>query len=308
MALALSADSLQKMVEALSKHDELSNTIDGLKTTINDIQTRIALDKERKDVLNFFMVYNPQPHLQMSLSLHHPLTGLWFTESHDFKDWLGSSQNRRLWLTGIPGAGKTVLAGSIIEECLKKSSYGSATTATCFFFCDYKEPKTQDGVSILCSLASQLARQSSDAFEILAAYYADLHPNNNLPKSPSSSQLLGILVDMSQTFDQVLMVIDGLDECGLGSSAAQGLCKALCSLMERAPAIAMTVLSRSEQQILEELEGKFSHLEIAAQNADVELYVRAELRDRIQKKKLRIRRSALQGEIIQALIDGAQGM
>jgi ketopantoate reductase len=54
--------------------------------------------------------------------------------------------------------------------------------------------------------------------------------------------------------------------------------------------------------------GSYDYIEIAAQNADVQLYVRAELKDRIQKRKLRIRRQDLEEEIIEALIAGAQGM
>jgi hypothetical protein len=54
------------------------------------------------------------------------------TESNEFKHWLNTT-NSRLWLYGIPGAGKLVLASSIIEETLKQ---GNKDCAVAFFYCD----------------------------------------------------------------------------------------------------------------------------------------------------------------------------
>jgi hypothetical protein len=303
MGLALTADTMKAMLEALSKQEDLSNEISDVQHTLNDIQSRIVVDKHRQDVLDFFLRHNPQADFEMSLRLRHPLTGLWLTEGAQFKTWL-DSQNGKLWLSGIPGAGKTVLAGSMIEECLKRTWYAGSTKATCFFFCDYKEPKSRDAANILSTLASQLARQNNEAFEILDAYYEELHPDKGLSRTPYRSRLLALIAEMTDEFDQVLMVLDGLDECGSNST----LVNDLVSLAEKAQSISMSLLSRVEHHIRVVLEGVFDHIEIAAQNADVQLYVRAELKDRIQKRKLRIRRQNLEEEIIEALIAGAQGM
>ncbi|KAL4747397.1 hypothetical protein BDW72DRAFT_209650 [Aspergillus terricola var. indicus] len=215
MLLALSTDSLKKLLQALSKQSEMSNGIDHLHRKLTEIETRITLNKRRNDILNFFMRYNPQPHFEMSLSLRHPSTGLWLIESPQFKSWLDPSQGGGLWLRGIPGAGKTVLAGSIIEECLRKTSSGSGTAATCFFFCDYKQTQTQDSTSV--------------------------------------SALLEVLRTMSEGFDRVFMVIDGLDECGPGSPLARDL----CLLVEKAPAISMA-----------DMDGRFDQVEIVAHSTD----------------------------------------
>ncbi|CBF75156.1 predicted protein [Aspergillus nidulans FGSC A4] len=76
MTLALSADSLKKLLQALSKQSEISDGTDHLHRKLTGIETRITLDKRRNDVLNVFMRYNTQPHFEMSLSLRHPSTGL----------------------------------------------------------------------------------------------------------------------------------------------------------------------------------------------------------------------------------------
>ncbi|KAL3486969.1 hypothetical protein BJX62DRAFT_228369 [Aspergillus germanicus] len=257
MGLALTADTMKTMLKALSKQEDLSDEISDVQHTLNDIQTRIVVDKHRQDVLDFFVRHNPQPDFEMSLRLRHPLTGLWLTEGAQFKTWL-DSQNGKLWLSGIPGAGKTVLAGSMIEECLKRTWYAGSTKATCFFFCDYKEPKSRDAANIL---------------------------NKGLSRTPDRSRLLDLIAEMTDEFDQVLMVLDGLDECGSNST----LVNDLVSLSEKAQSISMSLLSRVEHHIRVVLEGVFDHIEIAAQNADVQL-------------------QNLEEEIIEALIAGAQGM
>ncbi|KAL2831984.1 hypothetical protein BDW59DRAFT_114182 [Aspergillus cavernicola] len=168
--LALTADGLKTMLQALSNQTERSNGLAEMRASIKEIQTRIIMDKDHQKILDFFMPHNSKPNLKMSLRLRHPLTGLWLTEGDEFKQWL-RSQNGKLCLSGIPGAGKTALAGLMIEEVLKETL--RSTGAGCFFFCDYREPKTQDPANILSSLASQLARQSNGAYEILAGIMQD---------------------------------------------------------------------------------------------------------------------------------------
>ncbi|RDW79079.1 uncharacterized protein DSM5745_05931 [Aspergillus mulundensis] len=244
------------------------------------------------------MGYNPKPTLQTSINLWHQNTGLWLTEGDEFKDWLGS-RNGKPWLSGIPGAGKTVLAGLMIQECLAATQYVGSNKGCCFFFCDYKELESLEEVNILSCLASQLARQSHDAFGIMAAYYKDLNPGNSLPRSPEAAVLIEKLVEMTQCFDQVLLVVDGLQ-----SKVTEYLASPIC----KAPSTSVALLSRVEEHIRVLLDGTFHHIEIAAQSADVDMYVRAELKQRIQEQKLRIRRPSLEGEIIEALIQGGQGM
>ncbi|KAL4882924.1 hypothetical protein BJY04DRAFT_217008 [Aspergillus karnatakaensis] len=300
ISLALGADSIKSLMRVLSAQKDLQGELSEVKNVLKEIRTRILVDKHCECVLNFFMQYNPQPHLEISLRLRHPLTGLWFTEGDIFKSWLHSPSSK-LWLSGIPGAGKTVLAGSIIEGAINTSQQGS--TASCFFFCDYKSVETQNPIIVLSSLASQLARQDSRAFAILDDYYQQLHPDKRSSNSLSITELSNRLVAMAKIFNRVYLVVDALDECGTSSA----LTEELVGLVNQAPSISIALLSRDEVHIRDHLE-PLQHIEIAAQSGDVQLYVRAELEERIQKRKLRLNKESFKEEIIQALIDGAKGM
>ncbi|KAL4917268.1 ankyrin repeat-containing domain protein [Aspergillus aurantiobrunneus] len=302
ISIALSADSMKALLRMLSKQSSISDGIDDIRETVREIKTRIFIDEHRQKVLDFFTPVNPQIHLETSLRLRHPLTGLWLTEGLKFTTWI-SEQNAKLWMSGIPGGGKTIMAGSVIEEVLQKASHTNAM-GVCFFFCDYKDPKSLDLANIFSSFASQLARQNDQAYTILESYYADLHPDRSLPRPVQTSQILCSITKMINLFHQVMIVVDGLDECGFDSTVPV----ALADLARGSPAVSMVLLSRDEFDIREALEPDFAHVDIAAQGSDVRRYVREELEGRIKQRRLRLRSPALKEDIINTLIEKAGGM
>ncbi|KAK4217524.1 hypothetical protein QBC37DRAFT_479716 [Rhypophila decipiens] len=227
---------------------------------------------------------------------------LWLVDGEDFQQWLAVPHSK-LWLTGIPGAGKTVLAGAMIAEVLKLSS---DSTGIAFFFCEYKDQRSQDPLSILQTMASQLALQNQAAYSLLEEYHKALQPLQGLGSSMSLWRMKEILGQMVSCFEKVYMIIDGLDECG--DNAAE-VADTLTSLMDdEDSAISLSILSRDEYQIREILQKTFLRVEIAAQKDDVRFYVATEITSRIERGKLRLRNMALKDEILHALVDENGGM
>lgn len=302
--LALTADSLGTLLQALSDTEQLQVNTEKLleeATKTREIITRIHQDSGRKAVLHYFLPYNPQQNYEMSLSLRHPRTGLWLTRKPEFQTWLANPDSA-LWLSGIPGAGKTVLAGTIVEEALKR---GSESTAIAFFFCDYKNTKTQTPVNVLSALASQLALQKEDAYGYLDRYYTGLHPERALERRPGVSDLQRILKDMIKSFDHVYLIVDGLDECG---DNTDNVIDGILDVVDASDNISTALLSRDEYNIRDRLEDCFTGIEIAAHTEDITEYVTSEIEKRISNKSLRIDDLNLKGEILERLIDGAKGM
>ncbi|KAK7698591.1 hypothetical protein SLS64_012330 [Diaporthe eres] len=296
--------SLGTLLQVLSKTEEVqANTekiLEDAKKT-REIITRIDQDSGRKTVIDYFLSYNPQQNYEMSLSLRHPRTGLWLTHKPEFQTWL-EHPDSALWLSGIPGAGKTVLAGTIIEEALKRSS---EDIAIAFFFCDYKNTQTQTPVNVLSALASQLAIQKEEAYGYLERYYRELHPKRALERCPAVSDLQRILKDMAKSFDHVYLIFDGLDECGNNTDS---VIDDILDVIECSDNISTALLSRDEYNIRERLEDDFTGVEIAAHTEDITEYITSEIEKRISNKSLRIDDLNLKGEILERLIDGAKGM
>ncbi|TEA14517.1 Vegetative incompatibility protein HET-E-1 [Colletotrichum sidae] len=305
LQLALSADTLRKLMASLTTQQEITSDLKGVASKVErifDIQTRIELTSQRRKIVKYFLKDNPQPNFQTSLNLRQPMTGLWLTRSHStFFKWRDLPHSA-LWLSGIPGSGKTVLSGSVIEEILQLQT---DSTAAAFFYCDYKKKESQDLVNILCCLAVQLAQQNSSAFDLLEAYYASLNPAAGLAKKPEVAALEQIIEQFTSLYQTVYLVVDGVDECGDNSGQ---VAKSLRRLFESCHTVSLAIFSRNEQDIFDELEEMSAHIEIAAQKEDIDLYVRAEMQTRKQLRKIGYQNPALAEEIRLKLTDGAQGM
>lgn len=308
IGIALSADNMAALLRALSRQDELADDIQDIKSKLEArwaVETRIALDKERQEILHFFEKTDPFSNHETSLKLRHPLTGLWLTEGQTFKTWL-HTRNSKLWLSGIPGAGKTVLAASVIEETINESS---PNRAVAYFYCDYKDERTQDPVNILGSLATQLAKQSERCFALLQQYYVTCHHKDKaFPKLelPALSKKIG---EMASSFDDVSIIVDALDECGKNTIK---VVESLISLGSDINSNTRTLfLSRNEVEIRQLLQEHYNHIEIAAKSEDLRLYVAAETEIRMRKigrEQLRIKSPELKMHIMETLVERADGM
>lgn len=305
ISLALSADSLRKLQICLTKQEEQRKTLSTIENTVKriEIHTQITLNDRKKVVLDFFMKVSPQPNLEISVKLREPMTGLWLTGSPSFTTWM-ETPGSKLWLSGIPGAGKTVLAGAVIQDAIARSD-SHPEVGVAFFFCDYKNENTWNIVNILGAIASQISRQNDDAFNTLKIYYDQLHPIRHFAKSPDAEDLRDKIIEMSKHFKQIIVIVDGLDECG---DSSDSVLESLSELASYTSNTSMALFSRHEVNIQEWLHEDFEHIEIAAKSNDVRLYVGAEMEKRIQSRRLRISNMELKDEIMKKLVNGAKGM
>ncbi|KAF5599961.1 hypothetical protein FPANT_2917 [Fusarium pseudoanthophilum] len=305
ISVALLADSMRKIQLSLSKSDDIDKKIMALGEVARriEINTMIVVNKRKRRILTHFMKANPQPALQTSIKLRHSMTGLWLTESPTFIRWL-ETPGSKLWLTGIPGAGKTILAGSVIQEALSHS-YASRKTGVAFFFCDYKDPETWKIVNIFGALASQLARQSDECYNGLDTYYERLNPPGALPQTADAVELRDLIGKMYGSFDQTIIVVDGVDEC---DDLADEVVDSLIQLAEDSERVSMAIFSRDHVNIRMRLEENFEPIQIAAHREDVELYVNAEVDKRIRTRQLQLASVDMKEEIRSALVSKADGM
>jgi hypothetical protein len=308
ISIAITAESLTKLQFCLSRQDETQKGIQEVKADIRkilDIETKISLDDKRREVLFTFTKVNPLLDFESNKELRHPMTALWLTEGLEFTDWL-STDKARIWCSGIPGAGKSVIAAAIIDECLQRH-ISSPRTAVCYFFCTYRNPESILPCNILSTLCSQLARQHESAYKILETYHEELHPPDQLPGQIKVARLIKILHEMCRIFDRVYLIIDGLDECGNHTKATvDNLLRV--SLGAQNKNINMALLSRDELLIRERIEPEFHWIEIEAHTDDIQLFVASEMTRLINEKELRLKDLSLQDEILTKLVQGAKGM
>ncbi|KAI1121257.1 hypothetical protein F5Y10DRAFT_256692 [Nemania abortiva] len=304
IGLALHSDSLSNLLELLGNSKDIKKQISSVKQGVENLQmlTRVEVDAERQRILDFFLKVNPQPNLDTSIKLRHPGTGNWLIESAQFQQWIESTGS--IWLSGIPGSGKTVLAGAVIQKALEKGK-SSPKIGVAFFFCDYKDPKAIVLSNILAAIASQLARQNEQAFGELKERFESLHPKDGLAKDPSSDVLQDCLEEMFQYFDQIILVVDGLDECGDNTDEVT---RALANIADYSTNVTMALASRDEYNIELKLQENFTRITIGAHKEDILLYVGSEIDKRMEDGRLRITNVTLKDEILTTLSNEADGM
>ncbi|KAF2103370.1 hypothetical protein NA57DRAFT_72345 [Rhizodiscina lignyota] len=145
-----------------------------------------------------------------------PGTCEWVIRHSQMKKWIQPSQETEiLWLKGKPGSGKTVLCANTIRF-LKIG--GSATVI--YYFCNnYRMGYLNGLASVLQSLCSQLLEAEKALYSIAYEQYISKE------KSSSIQNLSLLLHTLISTFDNVRIIIDGLDEWD--SSHAQRMVKEL---------------------------------------------------------------------------------
>ncbi|KAB2568802.1 hypothetical protein DBV05_g12524 [Lasiodiplodia theobromae] len=305
LSLALSKKSLTSIIEVLKKQDVALQQMEEIRKEQSRIRQRQIQDserrlsQERREMLNTVSGMRPEDSFRKHFSLHQDGTGVWFLESSEFDKFM-STPNSRLWVYGIPGAGKSVLSAMIIDHI---STQRTEHIALAFFFCEYFNTATQTCRNIFRSIAKQLSLQNPTALETLEKFFNDETNLGQLDFEPEDGELLKLIVQMSTNFDNTIIVIDGLDECQENRAAVVESLAQLSS--DGVGSIKTLFASRKESDINERLTS-FENLSISASKADVRLYVAAQLKSRF--RRMCEKDPALSEQILTVLVDKSEGM
>ncbi|KAJ7027038.1 ankyrin repeat domain-containing protein [Mycena alexandri] len=205
--------------------------------------------------INFFV-------RQQDISKNRQLgTGEWLLSDPKFKQWK-SSTGGILWCSGIPGAGKTVLASLVVDHLsgLQSKDIGVA----CIYF-NHKETQVQTPDNLLAGLWRQLIPNQP-----LGPVH-ELHQKHAEKKTrPSYKDIQKLLSLALLRFTQVYVILDGVDEYPENQWAL------LAQDLRDLGRLNLLILSRphiSPSQL-------FSNpvtLEICATQRDIEAYVEAQI-------------------------------
>ncbi|KAH6876383.1 hypothetical protein B0T10DRAFT_198406 [Thelonectria olida] len=181
-------------------------------------------------------------------------TGKWLFRDQSFKDWtdLTKTSPRILWLKGIPGAGKTLLASTVIRH-----TQSLDRTCTLFAFLTYKDSNTT-ALSVLHSLIFQLA---SDSLNLKTALCQSSKQNLR-----SSLEVAGgLLESLLKCAGVVHVVIDGIDE--IGQFERSKLLKELLRLGDACDECRIIISSRAEADISAILKGRTTDIQVDQRNS-----------------------------------------
>ncbi|KAH6908108.1 hypothetical protein BKA70DRAFT_1222909 [Coprinopsis sp. MPI-PUGE-AT-0042] len=236
-----------------------------IKTTVNNIVVNLTDTRPLRDIaiLSWLSLINYRMMQMSNLEKAIPRTCWWLLTSAFFEQWL-TGQTSIIWGTGMPGAGKTIMASIVIDYLQQHAASQGPRVAVAFAFCRYTEPVSVQ--QILAALVRQLLERYPFLHPLVQPIYEQHHREMT---KPPMAQLLQLLRDISQVFDTLYCVLDGLDEAERDTQF--DLLRALSSFKAK-----FFITSRPLEPLHRVLpEAKFFKIE--AKDEDIELLVREKL-------------------------------
>lgn len=253
--------------------------------------------RERRDILDRLVTIDPSSDHNRACELHEPHTGKWLTRSPEYAKWKNGSI-RFLWVHGIPGAGKTILASFIFEDVklfCKDSALESAGWAYYYCYFGHKQDETPH---LLRWVINQLCRQMNAIPDEVRKLFTD-------GGSPQTRELVVALGAVLRNYHRVYLVIDALDE----SLERHRILNLLVGILDDHLFDKLQVLATSRKEV--DIERALLNLsaDISLSNPymdeDIRLYIQNTLR---AHHKFSRWPEELQKEIETALVKGAKGM
>lgn len=236
-----------------------------------------------------------EEHLQRISDKRQPETCNWVLKDPQMRPWIeDDSGDAIVWMTGIPGAGKSFLCSLLVQNLQTQQHL-----STLYYFCGHQSSSENSCAIILRTLAFQLLQQNLDMASLV--YQAYLQKGSNR-SGPAMKKLLTQILPASKV---ARIVIDGIDE---GDHATQQeILKSLIEIQKSANHhCKLLVSSRDEPQIQKSLAAK-THLKLGEKTAEgLGLYIK----DRIKGLQGHIPEmdSALMELVEQRLCSKAKGM
>ncbi|KAF2677634.1 hypothetical protein K458DRAFT_377920 [Lentithecium fluviatile CBS 122367] len=170
--------------------------------TLKDIKAK----EERSSILRWLGGPDPSTNFDTARRKHEKGAGEWLLQSEEFQSWK-TSNGHLMWVSGIPGAGKTILSSTVIEYLTTQHACQTNSRLAYYFF-DFNDFGKQTIQGCLKSVVQQLCAQASEVPEPLRMIYDTCKGT-----SPTTAQLAEILSAFNDGTPQNFIVIDALDEC-----------------------------------------------------------------------------------------------
>jgi hypothetical protein len=217
--------------------------------------------------------------------------------SEEWTNWL-TATHRCLWIHGIPGAGKTILASWLIEKVKEHChQQPKGKIAHIYYYC-YFGRNQDEAMPFLRWIISKLSRQA----EVVSHQAYELYKRGG---EPSLVELLESLETALQNFDNAYVVIDAVDE----SSPRSDILKIIRDLAtdSRFSKVQVLVTSREYVDIERAMESisVFVSMSNPLVKEDIRSHVRSALRSNL---KFRRWPSDLLTEVEDAVSTEAKGM
>jgi ankyrin repeat domain-containing protein 50 len=300
------AESLHAIIHILGVARSMDATIAEILNTVKKMSTAfntMTLDQSDEKVLTWLKSVDTSLNHDLAREKHEPTTGNWFLESKHFDEWTKATK-ASLWLQGNPGAGKTILCSTIIED-VKQKCNSTPCDQYAYFYFDFREKRTV--VDMLRTVIVQLCARKKEVPNELHSLYQQCSPYH---RQPTQTELVKILEFSSllSNSHRTFVIMDALDECPVGADRT-ALLKAIEDMIRKSSKyLNVLVTSRKERDIVDKLEPLIDN-SISLKEDDVDPDIVLHIQECLRKDaKLRQWDDMIKKKIQRDLTEKAHGM
>ncbi|KAH6867370.1 ankyrin repeat-containing domain protein [Thelonectria olida] len=185
----------------------------------------------------------------------------WVTQRNEFDQWQ-ASEGGLLWISGGPGMGKTMLSIYLTEHLegrLHRKTH-EPRDILIYFFCDLKDNKRNNAISIIRGLLFQLVEHNAQLLEHLLVTYKI--QGDQLFQEGAFEALWKIFLKIvnDPNISCVSCIIDGLDECEPAS--LECLLAKIKLIPQHTSKLRIILMSREHPKCIETSLGQFPRIRL----------------------------------------------
>ncbi|CAG8961467.1 hypothetical protein HYFRA_00013919 [Hymenoscyphus fraxineus] len=259
---------------------------------------RICEDEKTQTILNWMSTLDHNSKQEETFSRREEGTGLWLFETQEFNDWV-NGKNKVLWASGGPGAGKTILASSVVNYTKTKSRQENVGVA--FLYCNYAERGTQTLEQLVGSIARQLFEGCLRLpLSVIEKHQSTFSRIRRQTKVDVLSEMISIALE---SFEKVHVIVDALDECD--SAIRVDLVKTIRRMVGRVH------LFCSSRYMIEDISVYFMNaltIRVKGSDEDIRIYLRAQINTKSNLLRLCKQHQGLTERIVEAVTKKTDGM
>jgi hypothetical protein len=273
--------------------------VEGVRALSTTVQTRTSQEETQKVMSWLCPLATDGAHISLENALGRRLigTGEWLLKSSTFEQWIAtkhSSTQSSIWITGLPGSGKTLLCASTIQSVL---ALKRKNVAVLYFFCDHRDPSKLTHDSFVMTLTRQMLSHSPDLIERAKALYDE--KANNGDRAYNRADYIPLIESFMSRFEHVFIFCDALDEASGGHEIASTLSRLLAHGQRHSVPTSVLFTSRFDVQLERRHTDITANRVALAENMkpDIQKYVSMEVEARIARGLLKLRDKALQASV-----------
>ncbi|KAF1850123.1 uncharacterized protein K460DRAFT_269511 [Cucurbitaria berberidis CBS 394.84] len=263
--------------------------------------TKIA---KRHRILSTLPAINYVNKHSQRVELRHSGTTAWLQATPQYGSWFSSLASACFYCYGIPGSGKSILSASLVDSLLRAGAM-SKSSLVCYYYCDYTDMASLEPMAMVASLLQQVVQiLPLDRFD---EKFLSLFDHG--PCLPAASECMQCFVEVLKEFKTAYIVIDGIDE--LAPEVQVFALNLIAHLLRPAPVVTkIFVTSRIGEYTIHRSLKNHTSLQITKEliDKDISLFISEKIEDIIAHKNPLLNKRGLKQDIIDALVDGANGM